>query len=217
MIGVVMGADVPVDITRDEAREAAERELSKGIYHLDDPSLLERGISWLFREFTELLTRAGQVSPGGYTGLVVLALLAVVAVVAIRLAIGRVARTATADRAVFDASPRTAAAHHSAADEHAARGVWAEAVRERLRAIVRGLEERDLLEPRTGRTAHEAATEAGAVLPGCAGGLHEAARIFDDVWYGSRPAVPEMDARLRAVDTDVRAARPVIAAPRAGS
>lgn len=215
-MSTLRGADVPVDIGRDEAREAAARELSRAIYHQDDPSLLERGINWLIRELGELLTRAQGVSPGGYIGLVVLAVLAVVAVVAVRLTVGRVSRTATGDGRLFDAAPRSAEAHRRAADEHAARGAWPDAIRERLRAIVRGLEERELLEQRAGRTAHEAADEAGAVLPGCAAGLAAAARIFDDVWYGSRPAVPEMDARLRAVDTEVRAARP-IAVARGGS
>jgi hypothetical protein len=81
-------------------------------------------------------------------------------------------------------------------------------VRERLRAIVRSLEERAVLEPRPGRTADEAASEAGAALPDCAAGLRSAALLFDDVWYGGRPAGPEGDAALRELDDRVRSARP---------
>ena len=55
---------------------------------------------------------------------------------------------------------------------------------------------------------HEAAAEAGAALPSLAGDLRQAARLFDDIWYGGRPAGPDTDARLRAVDERVRAARP---------
>ena len=207
---------VPVDLSAEEARDAAERELGDPIYHQDDPSLLERGLNWLLTELGELLRRAEDASPGGYAGLVVIAVLAVLAGVAIRLQVGPIARTATSESALFDQTPRSAADHRGAADAHAAAGAWAEAVRERLRAIVRGLEERDLLEARPGRTADEAAAEAAQVLPGCASGLREAAELFDEVWYGGRPAAAWMDERLRAVDAEVarnRPSRPARAGP----
>lgn len=199
---------VPVDLTAEEAREAAERELADPIYHRDDPSLLERGLNWLLTELGELLRRAEDVSPGGYAGLVVIAVLAMLAGVAIRLRVGPIARTATGESALFDQAPRSAAEHRSAAEAHAAAGAWAEAVRERLRTIVRGLEERDLLEARPGRTADEAAAEAGRLLPGCATALRAAAELFDEVWYGGRPATGWMDERLRAVDAEVARNRP---------
>ncbi len=205
-------ADVPIDIGRDEAREAARRELADPVYHRDDPSLLQQGIRWLLDRFSELLRTAGELSPGGYAGLIVLGVLAVLAVAAVRLALGPIARTRRAGRALHTGTPRRADEHRHAADDHAARGEWADAIRERLRAIVRSLEERDLLEVRPGRTADEAAIEAGAVLPECDAELREAARIFDDVWYGSRPATAVMDERVRAVDTDTAAARPTLAA-----
>ena len=57
-----------------------------------------------------------------------------------------------------------------------------------MRAIVRSLEERALLDPRPGRTADEAAAEAGRALPAHADRLRAAARDFDDVTYGGRTA-----------------------------
>ena len=57
-----------------------------------------------------------------------------------------------------------------------------------MRAIVRSLEERTLLDPRPGRTADEAAAEAGRPLPRHADRLRAAARTFDDVTYGGRTA-----------------------------
>lgn len=203
------GTDVPVEIGGAEAREAAQEELSRAIYHQDDPSLLERAVRWVAEELFDLLFRAGDVAPGGYTGLVVIGLLVTVAAVVIRLRIGPTARAARGDDPLFDDRPVSSSNHRRAADEHAARGAWAEAVRERLRAVIRGLEERDLLETRPGRTADEAADEAGQVLPGCADELREAARTFDEVWYGGLAATPEMDARLRSVDLQVTGARPV--------
>lgn len=205
-------AGVPVDIGREEARDAARRELADPVYQRDDPSLLQQGLSWLLDRLGELLRGAGDISPGGYAGLIALGVLTVLAVVAIRLAIGPIARNRTEARALHTGTPRRAAEHRSTADDHAARGEWAEAIRERLRGIVRGLEERDLLEVRPGRTADEAAREAGAVLPSCDAGLREAARTFDDVWYGSRQATAAMDEQLRSVDADTAAARPALPA-----
>lgn len=203
----------PVEPGRDEAREAAERELAEPAYHADDPSLVEQGVQWVIDRLDELLERAEGVAPGGYAGLAMLGVLLVVAVVVVRLRLGRIGRVARAEPALFDAGPRTAGDHRRAADAHADRGEWAAAVRERLRAVVRGLEERSLLDPRPGRTADEAAVEAGRVLPACAAGLRTAARTFDEVWYGGRPATAAMDAELRAVDDAVRAARPVLNEP----
>lgn len=202
-----MIAGVPVDLGREEAARLAREELAKEIYRSHRPGLVQRAVRWLLDKGMDLLDKAAGVSPGGHLGLVVLVLLVVVAVVAIRLRIGPVGRGAATEEALFAGRPRTAAEHRMAAEEHAARGEWAEAVRERLRAVVRSLEERALLDERPGRTADEAAREAGAALPACATDLRDAARLFDDVWYGGRPAGPGSDARMRAVDDAVRAAR----------
>ena len=95
--------------------------------------------------------------------------------------------------------------HRRLADEAAADQRWADAVRERFRAVVRTLDERTLLDDRPGRTADEAAREAGRVLPDLAAGLTAAARLFDDVTYGDADAGPADDARLRALDQAVDA------------
>ena len=126
---------------------------------------------------------------------------------ALRLKVGPLGRREAREQALFSGRARTAAEHRAAADAHAAAGEWADAVRERLRAVVRSLEERAVLDQRPGRTADEAAAEAGAALPAVAAELRRAARLFDDVWYGGRAAGPESDAALRAVDEQVRAAR----------
>lgn len=112
---------------------------------------------------------------------------------------------------LFDERPRTAAEHRSAAEAHAAQGHWNQAVQERMRAIVRSLEERALLDVRPGRTADEAAAEAGRTLPGHADGLHAAARHFDDVTYGGRTADPQTYRRIARLDTDLERARPALA------
>jgi hypothetical protein len=85
-------------------------------------------------------------------------------------------------------------------------------VRDRLRAVITDLEERTLLDPRPGRTADEAAAAAAAVVPECAADLRAAARTFDDIWYGGRPADASHDALLRRLDARMRASRPAIRA-----
>jgi len=201
-------ASVPVDLGRDEAAQLARDELAKQVYRDAGPGLVERLVRWLLEQAGRLLDGAAGVSPGGYAGLVVVLLLVAAAVVAVRLKVGPLSRRATREEALFVGRTRTAAQHRAAADAHAATGAWAEAVRERLRAVVRSLEERAVLDERPGRTADEAAAEAGRALPDCAAGLRAAAVLFDEVWYGGRPAGPESYAALRDLDAQVQAARP---------
>ncbi|MDQ1626062.1 MAG: hypothetical protein QOJ49_1560 [Actinomycetota bacterium] len=203
---------VPVDLGRVEARRAASEELAKQIYRQAQPSLTERFLSWLYDRITGIADSFASVSPGGYVGLLVILTLLVVAVVAIRLKVGPFGRSARVERAFVLGGVRSAPEHRAAAEAHAAAGEWAEAVRERLRAVVRSLEERTLLEPRPGRTADEAATEAGRVLPDCAAGLREAARLFDDIWYGGRPGSEQAYRTVRALDDRVQAGRPMLQA-----
>ena len=203
-----MIASVPVDLGRDEAAQLAREELAKQVYRDAGPGLVERLVRWLLEQAGRLLDGAAGVSPGGYSGLVVVLLLVAAAVVAVRLKVGPLGRRAAREEALFVGRTRTAAQHRAAADAHAAAGAWAEAVRERLRAVVRSLEERAVLDERAGRTADEAAAEAGRALPSCAVGLRAAAVLFDEIWYGGRPAGPESYAALRDLDAQVQAARP---------
>jgi len=207
-------ASVPVDLGRDEAAQLARDELAKQVYRDAGPGLVERLVRWLLEQAGRLLDGAAGVSPGGYAGLVVVLLLVAAAVVAVRLKVGPLSRRATREEALFVGRTRTAAQHRAAADAHAATGAWAEAVRERLRAVVRSLEERAVLDERPGRTADEAAAEAGRALPDCAAGLRAAAVLFDEVWYGGRPAGPASYAALRDLDAQVQAARPELVAQR---
>lgn len=203
-----MIGSAPVELARDEAARLAREELAKQVYRDAGPGLVQRVVGWLIERAGRLFDEVAGVSPGGYAGIAVVLLLVVAAVVAVRLKVGPLGRREAGEQALFSGRARTAAEHRAAADAHAAAGEWAEAVRERLRAVVRSLEERAVLDERPGRTADEAAAEAGVALPAVAAELRRAARLFDDIWYGGRPAGPESDAALRAVDEQVRAARP---------
>jgi hypothetical protein len=205
--GVLLGAAAPVEVGRDDARSAARRELARPEYQADQPTLAERVARWVIDFFSDLLDRASAAAPGGYLGLLVLLALLVVAVVAFRLRTGPLGAARRGPEGLFAGAVRSSDDHRRGAEQHAEAGRWDEALRERLRALIRGLEERGLLDSRPGRTADEAAREAGGALPEHAEDLLRAARTFDDVWYGGRPADRDGYERLRTLDESVRRAR----------
>nr|WP_223183656.1 MULTISPECIES: DUF4129 domain-containing protein [unclassified Streptomyces] len=210
--------DPPVDVSRLPAREAAERELSKPMYHENDPNLLQRGLDRLWEWIGDLFGSAAGAAPGGILGLVVIALLVAAAVAALWWRLGTPHRTtATPGDSLFDTGPRTAREHRSAAARHAAAGRWNQAVQERTRAIVRSLEERTVLDPRPGRTADEAAAEASRALPSHADALRLAVRSFDDVTYGGRTADEPAYRRIEELDTALERTRPSFAAVSPGT
>ncbi|MER8092362.1 DUF4129 domain-containing protein [Streptomyces goshikiensis] len=205
----------PVTTPRDPAREAAERELSKPVYHQNDPGLVERALDRFWEWADELFGRASGATPGGGLGLLAIILLALLVIAALWWRLGTPHRTATDPGTLFDDGPRSAAGHRAAAEAHATAGRWTEAVQERMRAVVRSLEERTLLDPRPGRTADEAAAEAAGPLPRHAADLRAAARAFDDVTYGGRTGDPDTYARLRTLDLALERAKPLLTGPTA--
>nr|BFD84473.1 DUF4129 domain-containing protein [Streptomyces sp. Xyl84] len=205
------GGEPPVTVPRDPAREAARRELSKRMYHENDPGLLRRALDHFWDWVGGLFDSASATTPGGPVGLVVV-ILAVLAVLgALWWRLGAPRREPATAPALFDDRPRTAAEHRAAAEAHAAQGHWNQAVQERMRALVRSLEERALLDARPGRTADEAAAEAGRTLPAHSDRLRTAARDFDDVTYGGRQATEQSYQRIAALDHDLEQTRPQLA------
>ncbi|GGV87095.1 membrane protein [Streptomyces griseoloalbus] len=201
----------PVTVPRDPAREAARRELAKRMYHENDPSWFQRALDAFWEWVGKLFDAASTASPGGTLGLVVI-IAAVIAVLgALWWRLGTPRRRPTSAPALFDDRPRSAAEHRAAAEAHAAQGHWNQAVQERMRAIVRALEERALLDIRPGRTADEAAAEAGRALPAHTGPLRTAARAFDDVTYGGRAATEQSYRQIAGLDRDLERATPQLA------
>ncbi|MFY1598292.1 DUF4129 domain-containing protein [Micromonospora sp. WMMD737] len=97
-----------------------------------------------------------------------------------------------------------AAAYVSLADRFAAEGRYAEAVRERLRAMVRELTARRVVQPQPGMTVAELVRAATDTRPQVGPPLSAAGAIFSELWYGQRPASAEHDHRMRehAADLD---------------
>ncbi|GGT18826.1 DUF4129 domain-containing protein [Streptomyces griseoviridis] len=206
------GEEPPLTTPRDPAREAARRELTKGMYHENDPSWYQRALNAFWDWIADLFGAAATATPGGTLGLVVVIVAVVLVVAALWWRLGAPRRDPATAAALFDDRPRSAAEHRSAAEAHAAQGHWNQAVQERMRAIVRALEERALLDLRPGRTADEAAIEAGRALPAHGDRLRAAARDFDDVTYGGRTATGESYRRVAGLDRDLDRTRPVTTA-----
>ncbi|MGW0866913.1 DUF4129 domain-containing protein [Streptomyces sp. NPDC002611] len=207
----------PLTTPRDPAREAARRELSKRMYHENDPSLFQRALDAFWDWLDELFNASSSATPGGTLGLIVI-ILAVLAVLgALWWRLGTPRRQPTSSATLFDDRPRSAADHRAAAEAHAAQGHWNQAIQERMRALVRALEERALLDVRPGRTADEAAAEAGRALPAHTDRLRAAARDFDDVTYGGRSATEQSYHRIAELDRDLDRTKPQLATSSAQS
>ncbi|MYT26518.1 hypothetical protein GTW69_40710, partial [Streptomyces sp. SID7760] len=80
---------------REPAREAAERELSKPLYHQDDPGLLQRALDRFWDWVGTLFDHASGATPGGALGLAAIAVLVALAVAALWWRLGSPRRTAT--------------------------------------------------------------------------------------------------------------------------
>jgi uncharacterized protein DUF4129 len=199
---VTLIASVPVDVDRDTAHDAAGRELGKPIY--PSASLIERLVNWLDELLYRIMVQGSTVPGGWFTIALLLVLLAVAVAVAVRVAM-RTMRTNRGRDPLFGAEERSASQHRATAEQYAAQGDWASAIRHRLRAVARHLEETAVLNPVPGRTANELARDAGAAIPGLASELRSAAVTFNDVTYGERPGteagyrlVAELDDQLCA-------------------
>lgn len=204
---------VPIVIGRDEARRAAEEELRKAIYQDAKPTPLERWLDRLVEFIDNILGATQGTTVSGWVGIAILVALVVLVVALVWRRAGTLQRSQRrAKAALLETTDKmTAAEQRVAAARHAESEEWAEAIRARMRAIALGLEERALLDRRPGRTADEVATDASRSLPGHVDELRQAARIFDDVWYGGRSGDRTSYDRITRVDERVRDAKPVLA------
>jgi hypothetical protein len=192
----------PDPVSGDAARRAVHEELRRAEYHRDDPGFVERLVRWLGHRIDSLFSG----SPGGNVSLLLVILLAAVVIFAVARA-GRPTRTARRAPGEPDPlAPIAARDHRRIAAEHEQAGRYAEALREWLRAAVRTIEDRGVLDPLPGRTGAATAREAGALLPAVAGDLRAAMTVFDEVWFGGRAATAaDAAAAHRVADAVVRA------------
>ena len=182
-----------------------------------DPGLLERASTWFWDRIGQLLSHTNVLG-----GLPLIGLLVIVGVLALVVGLliwryGVPAGNASARTGdLFNAGQALTSGEHGALAADAARqGRWSVAVQERFRALVRGLEERDLIPSGDGRTAMEAMASARAALPALGGAFTGAAVSFDDVTYGGRDGEEATYQRLTDLEATVRTTRATAAPERA--
>ncbi|WP_166356228.1 DUF4129 domain-containing protein [Phytoactinopolyspora limicola] len=200
------GASIPIDLDREEARELARHELMQPGYQRET-AWPTRVLEWLLEQFNRLISGAAEHIPGGLAAVLIMMAVVAIAVVVI-LRTGPLARRRAHRDPIFAAHRQTAAEHRAAADEAASAADWTTAVLERFRAVVAALEERTIIEDRSGRTAGEVARTAGERLPAVTAEMTRGATLFDEVLYGGRPGTANDDATMRELDATVAAARP---------
>ena len=191
-----------LEIDRDTAHDAAQRELSKPIY--PKASLTERITDWIDESIYRLVMKGSTVPGGWFTIAVLLTIAVVLVVVAIRIGRRTMRTDRGADYGLFGVAELSAAEHRATAQRYAEQANWAAAIRHRLRAVARQLEESAVLTPVPGRTANELARHAARSLPHLAAELRDAATTFNDVMYGKQPGteiayrdIADLDERLR--------------------
>lgn len=174
-----------VSIDGDAAHDAAERELAKPIY--PKPSWDDRFWEWVNDTLNKLVNDSAQVPGGGFTVVILVLLAAAAVALAVRIALRTMRTNRAAEPGLFGATELSAAEHRATAEQFAASGNWAAAIRHRLRAVARHLEETGALAAIPGRTASELARDAAALAPDLADQLHSSATIFNEVTYGEQP------------------------------
>jgi hypothetical protein len=197
----------PVELDRDDARDAVLAELTDPRYAADDPNLVQRAGRWLFERLGDALDRAVSAVPGGGWGLLLVALVGAAVGAALIIAGRRVLaerRATTAGPGVFAGSARLSAqAHRALADAAAAREDWDTALIEGFRCVVRTLDEQGRWPERPSRTADEAAVELHGLIPALSTDARTTAQRFDEVSFGGRHADASDHRRVLALWTEV--------------
>lgn len=116
------------------------------------------------------------------------------------------AEVAEVTAVLHDSLPdRPAAEFTSLADRLAAQGRYAEAVRERLRGMVRELVDASVISHHPEWTVTELARAAATRRQPLGPALHGASRVFSDIWYGQRPALAAHDEQMRRYAAEMHA------------
>lgn len=200
-----------IHIDRDAAHQAAQDELDKPIY--SKGSVEQQLSDWVNEMLYRLIQQIASIPGGWFTTMVLLILLVIGVAVAVQIGRRTMRNKHGGDYQLFEAGQLTAGQHRATAENYAAEGNWAAAIRHRLRAVARQLEETGVLNPAPGRTANELARDAGAALPHLTGELAQAATAFNDVTYGEQPGTQDSYRMIADLDDHLRSRPP--AAPHA--
>jgi hypothetical protein len=201
--------DVPVGLGRDDARQRAADELSKAKYG-GSPEWVDEAVETATRIVERLVDLYLRLTGGRQDGDgVSWGFLAAVAILVLGLAlvVWKVGlprwRSRTQPGSLALDAKVAAADYRRLAEQHAARGDWQAAVRDRFRGLVRDLETRTILQVRPARTAWEAVWSASTVLPQSRDALVAGADLFNRVVYSDQRAEPADYAQMVGIDDAV--------------
>lgn len=202
-----MSAEPPVLPGSDEARRWAAEELAKPEYRDAAPGWLDAFWESLW-DWLQSLDGAPSAEGTAVAPLIGVGI-AVVIAVAIVLARPRLNARSKPPQDMFDADTAVSASdYRKRAADAASTGEWSAAVVDCFRALVRTAEDRNILEPRPGRTADEVAGELAAAFGVEARRLAWAARAFDGIRYGNETADRDAYAAMAELDASLRSQKP---------
>jgi len=192
------GPAVP-DVDPDRVHETIERILARPEFAPEPRSWVERARDEVVERFAELLDTVFAADAGGALGWAIVAVLTAITV-ALAIWFSRGVRSDPVVPARSAPSLRRSADDwRSDAATHEAAGRWRAALRCRWRALVADLAGRGLVEEAAGRTAGEYRRQVAAAAPAAADAFDAATALFEDAWYGDRPADAAQAERLRAL------------------
>jgi len=193
-----------------QARDWLEQELHGSDYQ--DP-WLESVIRWVTETLDKLLDSAGRLANSGVS--LVITVLVALAVIALMVwVLPRVRREPAIpapDGTVLRDLTITSRTYRDRAAKALDDGRYDDAVLDGFRAVARDMSDRTLLDDAPGRTAHEVSLALASPFPDFATRLARAADLFDSVRYGHRRASAVQAGEVQRLDTDLIAARPVLA------
>lgn len=212
LLGVPLSDVPPLNPDGPTAREWLQHELAKSEYQAAKPTWFDR----LAQQIADWFNSLGA-SVSGNAGWVLAALgiaLAAALIIGAFVVFGlpRLRRRTTTAAVFDDSDSRSADDLRRAAAQAARDGRYDDAVRDLFRALSRALGDRTIVLLLPGTTAQEVAALASFALPGFAGRLHDAARLFDGVRYLGRAAGAEEYAELASLDADLARAKPTVGA-----
>lgn len=186
------------------ARRAARAELERHEYHRDDPGPIQRALDWVGDRLGSLFSGG----TGNHALLLIFVVLLVIGIVVVaRIGLPKRKGPNHGRGGVDPLAPSGSRDHRRLAEQFAAQGRRAEALREWLRAAVQTIEDRGVLLPRPGRTGAATAREAAPALPTAAANLTAATSAFDEIWFGGRKATDADVALGHAAADQVATAR----------
>jgi hypothetical protein len=187
----------------DQVQEVIDRILARPEFAPAPRSAPERGRDWVAERLDELLEAIFAAGAGSAVGWAIVALLvAITVVLAVRFSRGVRSDPVLAPMPSSGAR-RPATDWRTDAATHEAAGRWRAALRCWWRALVADLAGRGLVEEAPGRTAGEYRRQVATAAPAAAVDFDAATVLFEDAWYGDRPADATQAQRLRALSARV--------------